>query len=131
MHSIYFRGSLNNNCLDLLPPCTCHIREIATCRLRLWAPLVASNINNDDDNNNNNNSINNNNNSLPRILMTTNKQSEGICSVTITSNNNNNNDDEDDDDDNNNSLLTEHFVVGIIHPQVKRKFSLFLFLMNN
>lgn len=60
--------------------------------------------------------------------MTTNKQSEGICSVTITSNNNN---DEDDDDDNNNSLLTEHFVVGIIHPQVKREFSLFLFLMNN
>ena len=39
---------------------------------------------------------------------------------TITSNNN---DDEDDNDDNNNSLLTEYFVAGIIHPQVKPEFS--------
>ena len=46
--------------------------------------------------------------------------------LTITSNNNN-----DDDDDDNNSLLTEYFVVGIIHPQVKPEFSPFLFLMNN
>ena len=48
---------------------------------------------------------------------------------TITSNNNN--DDEDDGDDNNNSLLTEYFVAGIIHPQIKPEFSPFLFLMNN
>ena len=47
--------------------------------------------------------------------------------LTITSNNNN----DDDDDDNNNSLLTEYFLAGIIHPQVKPEFSPFLFLMNN
>ena len=45
--------------------------------------------------------------------------------LTITSNNNN------DDDNNNNSLLTEYFVAGIIHSQVKPEFSPFLFLMNN
>ena len=82
MHSDHFSWKSK----QLLPPCTYHTCEIATCRLKLWAPLVASNTNdddNDDDNNNNNtnNYFNNNANSLPRIVMTTNIQSGGICSV--------------------------------------------------
>ena len=81
MHSDHFSWKSK----QLLPPCTYHTCEIATCILRLWASLVASNTSDDDnddgDNNNNNNNINNNANSLPRILMTTNIQSGGICSV--------------------------------------------------
>ena len=56
MHSDHFSWKSK----QLLPPCTYHTCEIATCRLKLWAPLVASNTNdddNDDDNNNNNNII--------------------------------------------------------------------------
>ena len=82
MHSVHFSWKSK----QFLSPCTYHTCEIATSRLRLWAPLVASNTNDDDNdddnnNNNNNNNINNTANSLPRILMTTNIQSEGICSV--------------------------------------------------
>ena len=83
MHSDHFSWKSK----QLLPPCTYHTCEIATCRLKLWAPLVASNTNDDDK--------------------------------------------DDDGDDNNNSLLTEYFVAGIIHPQIKPEFSPFLFLMNN
>ena len=74
MHSDHFSWKSK----QLLPPCTYHTCEIATCRLKLWAPLVASNTNDDDNDDDNNN---NNANSLPRILMTTNIQSGGICSV--------------------------------------------------
>ena len=78
MHSDHFSWKSK----QLLPPCTYHTCEIATCRLKLWAPLDASNTNDDDnDDDNNNNNINNNANSLPRILTITNIQSGGICSV--------------------------------------------------
>ena len=78
MHSDHFSWKSK----QLLPSCTYHTCEIATCRLKLWARLDASNTNDDDnDDDNNNNNINNNANSLPRILMTTNIQSGGICSV--------------------------------------------------
>ena len=105
-----FNRSLNNYCWQHV----CAIHAIATCRLRLQAPLVISNNNNDDDD------------SFPRILLTDNTQSRAAVVSTITSNNN-----DDDDDDDDDSLLSEDFVIGIILSQVKPQFSLFLFHMNN
>ena len=64
MHSDHFSWKSK----QLLPPCTYHTCEIATCRLKLWAPLVASNTN-DDDNDDDNNNNNNNNNIIILIIM--------------------------------------------------------------
>ena len=65
MHSDHFSWKSK----QLLPPCTYHTCEIATCRLKLWAPLVASNTNDDDNDDDNNNNNNNNNNIIILIIM--------------------------------------------------------------
>ena len=64
MHSDHFSWKSK----QLLSPCTYHTCEIATCRLKLWTPLVASNTN-DDDNDDDNNNNNNNNNIIILIIM--------------------------------------------------------------